>query len=312
VGIRSIGWTRLATAGALVLTLSLSLSVTSCGGGGNGDVTLTIGSRDFPEQVILGQIYAQALEDAGYAVKRHLDLGFNTERAWDELRRHYVSGYPDHANTVLETFFGTEPEDLPTDAQKAYEKAKSDLERKGLTAFPPTPFGLTHTVVMLRKAADKRGLRTVSDLQGKSEEMTMFGPSSCILQLDCLGGIDTYYGTAFARYENVEFPERYKVLEDGRADTAMLYTTDGRLAAEKDKFVILEEDKHILPAGNVIFVTTPKAVEEAGPDYEKTIVEVQKGLTLPVMQGLDAEVEIEKQAPAKVAAQYLKSIGFTE
>jgi glycine betaine/choline ABC-type transport system substrate-binding protein len=101
------------------------------------------------------------------------------------------------------------------------------------------------------------------------------------------------------------------VLEKGQADLSILFTTDPQLSAEKDKFVILEDDKEVFPAGNVIFVTSPTVVKKAGPDYEKTIVQVQKGLTLPVMQELDARVELEKQTPKQAAAAYLKSAGYT-
>ena len=101
------------------------------------------------------------------------------------------------------------------------------------------------------------------------------------------------------------------MLEKGQADLSILFTTDPQLSAEKDKFVILEDDKEVFPAGNVIFVTKKSTAEEAGPDYEKTIVEVQEGLTLPVMQELDARVELEKQTPKEAAAAYLKSAGYT-
>ena len=73
--------------------------------------------------------------------------------------------------------------------------------------------------------------------------------------------------------------------------------------------MILEDDKEVFPAGNVIFVTKKSTVEEAGPDYEKTILQVQEGLDLKVMQELDARVELEKQTPKEAAAAYLEERG---
>ena len=119
------------------------------------------------------------------------------------------------------------------------------------------------------------------------------------------------YGLKFKSFKPVDIGLRYTVLEKGQADLSILFTTDPQLAAEKDKFVILEDDKEVFPAGNVIFVTKKSTAEEAGPDYEKTIVQVQEGLTLPVMQELDARVELEKQTPKEAAAAYLKSAGYT-
>lgn len=102
------------------------------------------------------------------------------------------------------------------------------------------------------------------------------------------------------------------MLEKGQADLSILFTTDPQLAAESDKFVILEDDKEVFPAGNILFVTSKKVAEEAGPDYEATILNVQKGLTLPVMQELDARVELEKQTPKEAAAAYLEAAGYVE
>ena len=101
------------------------------------------------------------------------------------------------------------------------------------------------------------------------------------------------------------------MLEKGQADLSILFTTDPQLAAESDKYVILEDDKKVFPAGNVIFVTTKKVAEEAGPDYEKTILKVQEGLTLEVMQELDARVELEKQTAEGSRRRIPEAAGYT-
>ncbi len=311
---------------AVLLALFLSLGVAACGssdddttsgdGGAivsnpdNGKVTLTIGSKNFPEQEILGEIYAQALEAAGYKVKTDLNLGSETV-ALQTLKSGQISGYPEYASTALTSFFGVEPEEVPAGAQPAYEKAKAEFEKEGLTAFPPTPFASANAVGTLKKTADELGLKTVSDLEGQSEKLTLYGSPECRQRIDCLAGLEKYYGLKFKSFTPVDIGLRYKVLENGQADLSILFTTDPQLSAEKDKFVILEDDKEVFPAGNIIFVTKASTAEKAGPDYEKTIVEVQKGLTLPVMQELDARVELEKQSPAKAAASYLKEAGYT-
>jgi glycine betaine/choline ABC-type transport system substrate-binding protein len=313
---------------AVLLALFLSLGVAACGssdddsttggeGGGaivsnpdNGKVTLTIGSKNFPEQEILGEIYAQALQAVGYKVKKALNLGSETV-AHQAVKSGQISGYPEYASTALTSFFGIEPEEVPAAAQPAYEKAKAEFETEGLTAFPPTPFASANAVGTLKKTAEERDLKTISDLEGQSEEMTLDGSPECRQRIDCLAGLEKYYGLKFKKFTPVDIGLRYTVLEKGQADLSILFTTDAQLSAEKDKFVILEDDKEVFPAGNVIFVTKPSVTEKAGPDYEKTIVEVQKGLTLAVMQELDARVELEKQSPAKAAASYLEEAGYT-
>ncbi|HET7054378.1 MAG TPA: glycine betaine ABC transporter substrate-binding protein [Solirubrobacterales bacterium] len=321
---------RARASAAVLLALFLSLGVAACGssddestssgeegGGGaivsnpaNGKVSLTIGSKNFPEQEILGEIYAQALKAAGYKVKSALNLGSETV-AHQAVKSGQISGYPEYASTALTSFFGIEPEEVPAGAGPAYEKAKAEFEKEGLTAFPPTPFASANAVGTLKKTAEERDLKTISDLEGQSEELSLDGSPECRQRIDCLAGLEKYYGLKFKSFTPIDIGLRYTVLEKGQADLSILFTTDPQLSAEKDKFVILEDDKHVFPAGNVIFVSKQSTAEKAGPDYEKTIVQVQKGLTLPVMQELDARVELEKQSPAKAAAAYLKEAGYT-
>jgi osmoprotectant transport system substrate-binding protein len=314
---------------AVLLALFLSLGVAACGssdndstsggeGGGaivsnpeNGKVTLTVGSKNFTEQIVLGEVYAQALEAAGYKVRKRLNLGSETV-ARQAVKSKQISGYPEYASTALTSFFEVEPEKVPANATEAYEEAKADFEKEGLTAFPPTPFASANAVGTLKKTAEERELKTVSDLEGQSEEMTLYGSPECRQRIDCLAGLEKLYGLEFKSFTPVDIGLRYTVLDKGQADLSILFTTDAQLAAQKDKYVILEDDKEVFPAGNVIWVTMPKVVDEAGPDYEKTIVEVQKGLTLPVIQELDARVELEKEPAAKAAADYLEEAGYTK
>lgn len=312
---------------AVLLALFLSLGVAACGsddddettseGGGaivsnpdNGKVTLTVGSKNFTEQIVLGEVYAQALEAAGYKVDKRLNLGSETV-ARQAVKSDQISGYPEYVSTALTSFFGVEPEEVPADATEAYEEAKADFEKEDLTAFPPTPFASANAVGTLKKTAEERDLKTVSDLEGQSEEMTLYGSPECRQRIDCLAGLEELYGLKFKKFVPVDIGLRYTVLDKGQADLSILFTTDPQLSAQADKYVILEDDKEVFPAGNVIWVTTPEVVEEAGPDYEKTIVQVQEGLTLKVMQELGARVELEKEPAAKVAAEYLESAGYT-
>ncbi|MBK5219654.1 MAG: hypothetical protein JJE35_07700 [Thermoleophilia bacterium] len=322
---------------AMLLALALTLALAACGssddsssgsteatsteggdeGGGaivsnpdNSKVTLTVGSKNFTEQIILGEIYAQALEAAGYKVKKDLNLGSETV-ALKNVKAGTISGYPEYVSTALTSFFGKEPEEVPADATEAYEEAKAEFEKENLTAFPPTPFASANAVGTTVATAEKYGLETVSDLEGVSEKLTLYGSPECRQRIDCLAGLEKLYGLKFKKFTPVDIGLRYTVLDKGQNNLSILFTTDPQLAAESDKYVILEDDKKVFPAGNVIWVTTPKVVEEAGPDYEKTIVQVQEGLNLEVVQELGARVELEKEPAARVAAEYLEAAGYT-
>jgi glycine betaine/choline ABC-type transport system substrate-binding protein len=142
--------------------------------------------------------------------------------------------------------------------------------------------------------------------------MSLYGSPECRQRIDCLAGLEELYGLKFKSFTPVDIGLRYTVLEKGQADLSILFTTDPQLSAEKDKYVILEDDKEVFPAGNVIFVTKKSVAEEAGPDFEKTILQVQEGLDLKVVQELDARVEIEKETPKQAATAYLESAGYIE
>jgi glycine betaine/choline ABC-type transport system substrate-binding protein len=315
---------------AALLALVLVLGVAACGdddddnggggGGGankivsnpdNGKVTLTVGSKNFTEQIVLGEIYAQALEAAGYQVEKALNLG-SEQVALQAVKDGEISGYGEYTSTALTSFFDAAPEDVPGDPQQAYQDSKAEFEKEGLTAFPPTPFASANAVGTLKKTADELGLTTVSDLEGQSEDLTLYGSPECRQRVDCLVGLNDGYGLQFKKFTPVDIGLRYTVLDKGQADLSILFTTDAQLAAQKDEYVILEDDKQVFPAGNVIFVTDQDVVNEAGPDYEKTITQVQSGLTVRVMQELDARVDIDRQQPADVAKQYLQESGYID
>jgi osmoprotectant transport system substrate-binding protein len=312
-----LGRARARAALVLLAVALLALAASGCGGGSdNGDVTLTVASRNTPEETVLGQIYAQALRSAGYEVnvKTLSDSEF-PEGPIEKIESGRISGYPEHFKPMLLKLFGID--NPPTDPEEAYRLAKERLAKEGATAFAPTPYSLSRPVGMLRKTAEENDLEGMSDLKGVSEVMTLLGPTDChISGVDCLGGMERRYGITFETisytYTPKQISERYKQLEKGSYDAAIVNSTEGRLATEGDKFVALYDDENRFPADNVIFVTSPKVVDEAGSDFEETILAAQEGLTLPVMQQLDAEVELEGKHPADVAAGYLEQGDSTE
>ena len=126
----------------------------------NNGVELTIGSKNFNEQFILGEIYAQALEAAGYDVSTDLNLGSEVV-ALKALENGEISGYPEYTSTALTSFFEVAPEDVPGDAAGGRRPGRSDeFEKHGLVAFAPTPFASANAVGLLtgdgRRARGRR------------------------------------------------------------------------------------------------------------------------------------------------------------
>jgi len=277
----------------------------------NGSTTLTIGSKNFTEQIVLGEIYAQGLEAAGYKVKTDLNLGSET-LALASLKQGEISGYPEYASTALTSFYKAAPEDVPNDPQEAADAVAAEANKDGIEVFAPTPFASANAVGLTTAKAEELGVTKISDLEGKSQDLNLYGSPECRQRIDCLVGLNENYGLEFNSFTPVDIGLRYEVLDKGQADLSIVFTTDAQLGAGDDKYTILEDDLGVLPAGNVVFLTEKKTTEAAGPDYQATIEKVQSGLTEKVMQELDARVDLDKETPADVAGQYLKESGFTE
>src|SRR5215218_10007374 len=274
----------------------------------NNGVEVTVGSKNFTEEFVLGEIYAQALEAAGYDVKTDLNLG-SEQIALKALQAGEISGYPEYTSTALTSFFDTEVQDVPNDPEEAADQAKTNLEQEGLTSFAPTPFEDSNAVGTLTTTADDLGLETISDLEGQSEDLTLYGSPECRQRPDCLVGLEDDYGLKFKKFTPVDIGLRYEVLDKGQADLSIIFTTDAQLSTRKD-VVTLVDDKKVFPPGNVTFVARKATVDKAGSDMQETIELVQEGLTEQVMRELNARVDVDRETPKQAAREYLREAGY--
>jgi osmoprotectant transport system substrate-binding protein len=273
----------------------------------NASVELTIGSKNFTEQKVLGEIYAQGLEAAGYTIQKDLNLG-DEKTALAAVKSDEISAYPEYTGTALLSFFGKKADELPDDAQAAFEEAKAGFEADGLTAFPPTPFTSSNEVAVTQKTAEELGLTTISDLSGKEQDLTLFGTPECRQRLDCLLGLEQVYGLDFGKFTPVDPAQRHEVLKSGRADVSIVFTTDPQIQRENE--VLLEDDKGMFPPYNSTLVMKQETADQAGPDFERTVTLLQEQLTDENMQELNARVDLDKKDPATVAREYLTETGL--
>jgi glycine betaine/choline ABC-type transport system substrate-binding protein len=273
----------------------------------NSGKAVTIGSKNFTEQFILGEIYAQALEAAGYSVKKELNLG-SEQIALRAVKNGQVDAYPEYTGTALTSFFKKKATDVPKDEQQAYEQAKAGFAEQKLTALPPTPFTDSNGVGMLKSKAEELSITKLSDLKDKASELTLYGPPECRQRPDCLLGLQDTYGLKFKKFVPIDPSLRHKVLTSGQADLAIVFTTDGQLAQGKE--LLLEDDQQMFPPYNVTLVFNDATLRKLGPDAQKTVELVQEGLTTEAMQELNSRVDIDKQTPAEVAKAYLSESGY--
>ena len=138
---------------------------------------------------MLGEIYSQALEAAGFKVKRQLNLGSELI-AYKALQAGKVDAYPEYTGTALTSFFGVKTADVPKDANKAYEETKAGFAKEDITALAPTPFENTYRLGMTKEGAAKIGNpKTISDLKGKEADLSITGFPECKQRQDCLLGV---------------------------------------------------------------------------------------------------------------------------
>jgi osmoprotectant transport system substrate-binding protein len=273
----------------------------------NADVALTIGSKNFTEQKVLGEIYAQGLEAAGFKISKDLNLG-DENTALAALKSGEISAYPEYTGTALLSFFGRKADELPKDPQAAFEEAKAGFAEEGLVALPPTPFTSSNEVAVTQETADELSLKAISDLEGKSQDLVLYGSPECRQRLDCLLGLQEVYGLRFKRFVPVAIEQRHEVLTSGRADISIVFTTDPQI--QREQMVLLEDDKGMFPPYNSTLVLKQETADEAGEDLTRTVELIQEELTDENMQELNARVDLDKSDPAQVAEEYLTETGL--
>jgi osmoprotectant transport system substrate-binding protein len=273
----------------------------------NAEVSLTIGSKNFTEQKVLGEIYAQGLEAAGFSINKDLNLG-DEKTALAALKSGEITAYPEYTGTALLSFFGKSADELPKDPQAAYEEARGGFEAEGLVAFPPTPFTSSNEVAVTQDTAQELDLKTISDLEGKSQDLVLYGSPECRQRLDCLLGLQQVYGLEFKRFVPVSIDRRHEVLTSGRADISIVFTTDPQIQRENE--VLLEDDQGMFPPYNSTLVMQKETADAGGENLRRTVELIQEQLTDENMQELNARVDLDKKDPAQVAEEYLTETGL--
>jgi len=272
----------------------------------NASKTITVGSKNFDEQYILGEIYAQALEAAGFKVKKQLDLG-SEQIAFKALKDGTIDAYPEYTGTALTSFYKVKTDDVPRDKDESFNMLKDDLSKDNITALPQTPFQDTFKVTSNKEVAKKYGnVKTISEVAKKAgSKSSISGFPECRQRTDCYLGIKQKYGWT---PKFVSSQGKYADLDGGQSEFTFGFSTDGPLST--GKYVTYEDDKSLFPPYYVTFMTRNAAVDKLGESGQKVIEQVQEPMTEAVMQELNSRVSIDKQKPEAVATQYLKEAGF--
>lgn len=269
--------------------------------------TIKIGSKDFTEQFIVAEIYAQVLENAGFSVERKLNLG-GTPIAQTAIVNGDIDLYPEYTSTGLLTVLKKDP---IQDAMEIYKSVKSGYEEQfKLTWLQPSPFNDTQALAMTQAVSDEYGIKTYSDLAAKADQLILGGPAEFIEREDGIKGLQQAYG-------GFEFKEitqlgtgslRYQALLDGQIDVVVAFGTDG--AIQGNSLVLLEDDLTFYPIYNIAPVVRMDTLEKS-PQIADLLNAVAPLLTDQVMSDLNWQVDgPDKKEPAAVAKAFLQAQGL--
>ncbi|HEY0394611.1 MAG TPA: glycine betaine ABC transporter substrate-binding protein [Candidatus Elarobacter sp.] len=291
----------LTRARALALFAAAPLAA-SCGGGD----ALKAGSKNFTEELILGELYAQSLEHAGFAVTRKLNLG-TTDIAMAALKRGEIDLYPEYTGTALLNVLHLPPESDPKRAYAAVKRAYT--QQFGLVWLDPAPMNDTQALALTQAVAGRYALGRLSDLAAKANELRLGAVPEFLTRADGLPGLRKRYGGfTFKQTKIVDNGLKYQALEHGDVDVIIAFSTEGQLKA--DGLVVLEDDKHLFPSYAVAPVVR-KTVLDAKPKLAEPLNTLAPLLTNDAMQNLNLQVDgPQKREPADVARDFLKQNGL--
>jgi osmoprotectant transport system substrate-binding protein len=294
---------RTGTVGAIAIAIALLAS--ACGGGSGDGPTVTIGSTNFGEQLILGEIYAQALEAEGYTVERRFNLGQRPIVA-PALRDGEIDLMVEYTGSLL-VYEGGNP---TSDSDATFAALVAALEPQELTALAYAPAQDKNGLVVTAETAQALGLATVSDLAAHNGTLVLGGPPECPDRPLCLPGYEDVYGLAFADFVPLDAggPLTVAALTGGEIDVALLFTSDGVIAARG--FVLLEDDMGLQPAENIVPVLRQEVIDAHGQDLVDLINRVSAAITTAELSELNKRYGIDAVDADVLAREWLQANGF--
>ncbi|HJY31971.1 MAG TPA: ABC transporter substrate-binding protein [Actinomycetota bacterium] len=296
-----------AVAASLAFALSACVGQSTPAEDARGDDAITVASFDFPESVLLAEIYAQAIEGAGIRVEREPSLG-PRELVIPALLQGLVEFVPEYAGSGLQFLAGdgsTSP-----DSEINHQRFAERLGTLDVTALDASPAEDQNGFAVTAETAQRYGLRTLSDLATVSRELVFGGPPECTRRPFCIPGLERSYGITFGQvFSNLDAggPRTVSALAEGTVDVALLFTSDG--AIDLNDFVLLEDDLRLQPAENVTPVVTTGVLDRFGPSLADTVNAVSALLSTRELRTLNAEVA-GGATPEQIASRWLASNGL--
>jgi osmoprotectant transport system substrate-binding protein len=272
---------------------------------GTGKPAITIGDKNYTEQFVLGELYAQALQADGYSVNLNRNIG-PTDVTMRALTSGRLAMYPEYLDTWDSAVAGLR-RSFRTEGS-AYQAAQQFASTHGLALLAPTPFSSTFAIGVTVGYAAQNQLSSLRDLRRVSPHLTLGGPTQLGQSSPGLAGAEQAYGFAPATFTQVAVGDQYKALDAGTVQAAYVGTTDGELAS--GDYVLLRDPRRAFGFGNVVPVVSSKVLATEGQAFANVINGVSAALSIGAIRQMNAEVDIAQQDPGSVAKQFLETHGL--
>ncbi|MGZ4291289.1 MAG: ABC transporter substrate-binding protein [Gaiellaceae bacterium] len=267
--------------------------------------TLIIGTKNFPEEYILGQLYKQALEAKGFTISYKESIG-STELMTSALQSGKINFYPEYTGVIVQDVFHRT--NSPKTAAATYQLAKKLEAAKGYSLLNPTPFYDTDVLAVTNKTAAKYGLKSIGDLT-KAGSFKLGGFPECKTRNTCFVGYTKQYGLAKASFVPLAGISAYAALDAGKVLAADVFSTDPPLG-KNSKYTVLADPKHVTGFQNVAPIVKASVAKALGTKFTSTVNAVSAKLTLAAIVAMNKAVIVDKKSAAAIAKAFLKANGL--
>jgi len=296
------------------LFLLLLVLVAGCGeeneGGGSvqpqgTESQLTLGTKDFTEEFVLGELYKQALAAKGYKVRLRRNIG-PTEVIDKELTSGAIDAYPEYLGVGLTVV--ARREETGENAAETYRLAREFYARRGQTLSEETSFENVDAIATTQFFAQRQGLLSLTDLR-RLPNFTLGARPEFAGRVQGLRGLQEVYGLTNAEFKPIAIGAQYRALDAGDVDAANVFTTDGQLASGDYK--LLDDPKHLFGFQHVALVIDDDKLERLGGErFMRIINTVNRRLTTSAMIEMNRAVDVDHEDESLVAERFLTEVGL--
>ncbi|MDR7075519.1 osmoprotectant transport system permease protein [Neobacillus niacini] len=266
---------------------------------------IVIGSKNYSEQLILGNMLADLVESkTELEVERKLNLG-GTQVAFGAINSGDIDAYVEYTGTGLVNILKQSPQ---SDSDKVYDYVKKEFKEKyGIDMLKPLGFNNTYAIAVRQDTAEQFNLNAVSDLANISDGLIMGPTIEFANREDGLNGLETAYNMKFKDVQAVDGGLRYTALDNHKSDVIDAFSTDGLI--EEFGLKVLEDDKNFFPPYYAVPIVKEETLEKH-PELKEALNLLAGTLTDDKMRNLNYKVDSLKESPAKVAKEFLQEEGL--